>query len=277
MRKDFLALLGHLVAQPRLRIIVTLRADFYARAIEEPSLARLLRRDRGTFPLDPPGMSAILQMIIRPAEAAGVELEDGLAQCLLDDAGEGPGAMALIAFTLNQLYQKEQGSRYLSIHAYEDFGGVQGAVQKRAETALQGLAVNCDIALPRLFAHLVEVNEQEIATRRRAPQSLLQGDVKTVADALTEARLLVSGEGEERQPTMEVAHETVLSGWERLSQWVLEHAEALRTRRDLERVATEWLKAGYHSSALRTGKLLQRYLSAAEPRSTTAGDYLAAC
>ncbi|MCP5082516.1 MAG: ATP-binding protein, partial [Alphaproteobacteria bacterium] len=31
-RKDFLALLGNIAALPRLRIIVTLRADFYARA-----------------------------------------------------------------------------------------------------------------------------------------------------------------------------------------------------------------------------------------------------
>lgn len=276
-RKGFLALLDHLVAQPHVRIIVTLRADFYARAIEEPSLARLLRRDRGTFPLDPPGMSAIHQMIIRPAEAAGVELQDGLAQRLLDDAGAGPGAMALIAFTLNQLYQREQSSGYLSIDAYEAFGGVQGAVQKRAETALQGLPVNSDIALPKLFAHLVEVNEQEVATRRRAPQSLLQDDVKTVADALTEARLLVTGEGEDKQPTLEVAHETVLSGWERLRQWIRDHAEALRARRDLEHAASEWDKSGRHGSALRTGRLLQRYLRAAEPRSTEANGYLAAC
>jgi len=101
--------------------------------------------------------------------------------------------------------------------------------------------------------------------------------VKTVADALTEARLLVTGEGEDKQPTLEVAHETVLNGWHILNDWIQEHAEALRARRDLERVAIEWKKSGYHGSALRTGKLLLRYLSAAEPRSTEANDYLTAC
>jgi hypothetical protein len=169
-------------------------------------------------------------MIIRPAEAAGVELQDGLAQRLLADAGEGPGAMALIAFTLNQLYQREQRSRYLSIKAYENSGGVKGAVQKRAETALQGLHLDLDSVLPKLFTNLVEVNEQEVATRRRAPQALLKGDVMTAANALTDARLLVSGEGENNLPVLEVAHETVLSGWERLHQWILVHAAALRAR-----------------------------------------------
>ena len=215
-RQHFLALLEHLVTLPRIRCIATLRADFYARAIEESTLANLLRQDRGTFPLDPPDMSAILQMIIRPAEAAGVELEDGLAQRLLKDAGDGPGAMALIAFTLEQLYQREQSSRYLSIKAYENAGGVKGAIQNRAEFALKGLPVNVDSALPILFTNLIEVNEQEVATRRRAPLSLLQDDVKTVADALTEARLLVTGKGADDQPMIEVAHETILSSWEPL-------------------------------------------------------------
>lgn len=276
-RNDFLALINHIVTQPDVRIIVTLRADFYARAIKESILANLLRQDRGTFPLDPPGVAAILQMIIRPAEAAGIELEEGLVQRLLNDAGEGPGAMALIAFTLNQLYKGEKNSAFLSIKAYEAFGGVQGAVQKRAETALQGLHVNLDNVLPKLFAHLVEVNEQEVATRSRALKSLLLDDEKIVADALTKARLLVSGEGKDQQATLEVAHETVLIGWLRMDQWIRDHAETLRARRDLKQVATEWDKSGRQNSALRTGKLLQRYLGSAEPLSAIADDYLQAC
>jgi len=275
--KDFVSLLQSVVAIPKLRVIVTLRADFYARAIEEPALAGLLRRDRGTFPLDPPSLSAIHQMIIRPAEAAGVELEEGLAQRLLNEAGEGPGAMSLIAFTLHQLYEKEKSSGFLSISAYEALGGVQGAVQKRAESALQGLRFDLDKVLPILFANLVEVNEQEVAARRRAPQSQLSGDVMVAAYALTEARLLVTGKGENNQPVLELAHEIVLYGWERMRQWIRDHARALRARRDLERAAAEWAKSGRHSSALRSGKLLHRYLSAAAPRSTTANDYLVAC
>ena len=132
--------MGNIVALPRLHIIVTLRADFYARAIAEATLAKLLRRDRGTFPLDPPSTSALHEMIIRPAEAAGVELQTGLAQRLLDDAGAGPGAMALIAYTLHELYQQEQATGTLNIDAYASFGGVQGAVQKRAEAAPAGSA-----------------------------------------------------------------------------------------------------------------------------------------
>lgn len=276
-RSDFFALLEKIVTQPHMRVIVTMRADFYALAIEEPILAKLLRRNRSTFPLDPPGIGAIHEMIIHPAEAAGVELEEGLAQRLLDDAGEGPGAMAVIAFTLNRLYEREQDSCCLSIKAYDEIGGVKGAIEKRAEKALKGLPANKDTILPELFAHLIEVNEQGVATRRRAQQSQLQGDVKLVAKALTDARLLVTGKGKEDKPTLEIAHETVLAGWRRMGEWIPRHAEALRARHDLEQVAAEWDNSGRNRSALRSGKLLRHYLGAAKPHSDTAKLYLQKC
>ena len=276
---DFLKLLEHLVSLPRIRAVVTLRADFYATAIAQPILANLLRQDRGTFPLDLPGTGAIHQMITRPAEAAGVELEDGLASKLLDEAGRGPGAMALIAYTLNQLYEQGQHSRHLTITAYERLGGVNGAIQQRANTALAGFdkRLDLDIILPKLFAHLVEVNEQEVATRRRALQKDFKEDLNPLTAALVDARLLVSGQGEQNQATLEVAHETVLNGWDRLRLWILDFAKSLRLRRDLELVAGEWGKANRPKAGLRTGNLLKGYLTAAEPRSATANAYLKAC
>ena len=278
-RQDFLTLLEHVVTLPRIRAIATLRADFFERAIQEPVFANLLRQDRSTFPLDPPGIGAIHQMIIRPAEAAGVELEEGLAQRLLEEAGSGPGAMALIAYTLNQLYEREQSSRYLSLASYDSFGGVKGSVQQRANSALAGLPkpIKTNSVLPKLFSHLVEVNEQEVATRRRASQAILRDDVKLVADRLTDARLLVSSKGEHDQPMLEVAHEIVLSGWNALRQWIMSDSSALRARRDLELAANEWNNTGRPASALRTGTLLKRYENAAEPHSKTAAEYLAAC
>jgi hypothetical protein len=48
-RNDFLITLAHWLALPGIRAIVTLRADFYARAIAKATLAKLLRQDRCTF------------------------------------------------------------------------------------------------------------------------------------------------------------------------------------------------------------------------------------
>jgi formylglycine-generating enzyme required for sulfatase activity len=276
-RKPFLDLLAAAAALPRLRVIVTLRADFYAQAVAEPVLAALLRRDRGTFPLDPPGPGALLEMIEGPAQAAGLELEAGLADQILEDAGTAPGALALTAFALHALYQEAGGSGRLTRDAYRAIGGVAGAVRRRAEEVLGRLEGQQDKPLEALFAHLVEVNEQEVATRRRAAKPLAVADAGAVVDALAEARLLVGGKGADDTPTVEVAHEAVLTAWPRLADWIRQNAEAVRARRDLERAAAEWRDAEGAGSALRTGAALKRYRSAAPPRSALAARFLAAC
>lgn len=276
-RKPFLDLLAAAAAMPRLRVIVTLRADFYAQAVAEPLLAALLRRDRGTFPLDPPGPGALLEMIEGPAQAAGLELEEGLADRILVDAGTEPGALALTAFALQALHKEAGRSGRLTLDAYRRIGGVAGAVRRRADAVLGRLEGQQDKHLDALFAHLVEVNEKEVATRRRATKAQAVADAGAVVDALAEARLLVGGRGAEDTPTLEVAHEAVLTAWPRLADWIEQNAEAVRARRDLERAAAEWQDAKGAGSALRTGAALKRYRSAAPPRTALAERFLRAC
>ncbi len=276
-RERFLDWLHATSVLPSLRIVATLRADFYARAVREPVLASLLRRDRGSFPLDPPGPAALQEMIAGPARTAGLALEQGLVRQLLDDAGNNPGALALVAFTLHELYLKGGSAGRLTLSDYREIGGVSGAVRRRAEAVLGRLGAEVERGLDGLFTHLVEVNEQEVATRRRASKSRLeQGDGRLV-DALTDAHLLVAGKGEGDAPTVEVAHEALLTAWPRLERGMEAHAESLRARRDLERAAIEWDTAGRPGSALRIGPLLKRYRGSAEPRSETSLAYLAAC
>ena len=57
--------------------MVTLRADFYAHCTKWEPLVRLLR-DGGSYPLGLPGPQALAEMITRPAQAAGLEFDDGL-------------------------------------------------------------------------------------------------------------------------------------------------------------------------------------------------------
>lgn len=275
----FLERLAEWLKLPRIRCIVTLRSDFYPRAIESPMLAELLRQDRSSFPLAPPGVGALYDMITRPAEAAGLTLEAGLPERLLDDAGGDAGAMPMIAYTLSQLYARSQGAPQLTLAAYQAFGGVQGAMQQSAETALQSFSPKLvESALPELFTRLVEVNEQGIATRRRTTRTALEdAQVLAIADALTQARLLVSSADHKQQAILEVAHETLFNGWKRLEAWIKAQIPALKARRNLEHVAEEWNANSRPGNALRTGKLLQTYLSAATPRSAFAEAYLTAC
>jgi hypothetical protein len=65
-----------------------------------PDLAPLLQAPAALFPPAKPGPVALAEMINRPAERAGLEMELGLADEILKDAGTDPGVLPLMAFCL---------------------------------------------------------------------------------------------------------------------------------------------------------------------------------
>ncbi|HEY7493792.1 MAG TPA: hypothetical protein VIH59_22130, partial [Candidatus Tectomicrobia bacterium] len=99
--RRFIAMLARAARSSRLRTVLTLRADFYHRCVDYPNLAALLRA--GTFPLAAPDLPALLEMITGPAAVAGLTFQDGLAGRILRDTGSDPGALALLAFALDEL------------------------------------------------------------------------------------------------------------------------------------------------------------------------------
>jgi formylglycine-generating enzyme required for sulfatase activity len=276
----FLDQLAGLVKLPGVRVVVTLRADFYPRAMEVPALTELLR-GQGTFPLSTPGVGALHEMITRPALAAGLELEDGLTEHILDETGTEAGALSLMAFALYRLYEQDKNTGCLSLNEYHAIGGVAGAIRQRAEDALKrvGSDAESDKALDYIFEKLIEVDKHEVATRSRATRTEIGSGQREnrLVDALIEARLLVSDNGDAESGTVEVAHEAVLTKWPRLQKWIEAHASELRAKRDLDRAAKEWREAGKPKwNGLPSGSIVKRYRKAPSP-TALASEYLDAC
>ena len=236
----FIAWLDQAAQTERIRVVATLRADFYHRCVEWPALAELLRT--GSYPLAAPGPGALHEMITRPAERAGLMFENGLAERILDDTGTEPGALALLAFALAELYKAKTTEGRLTWTAYEDFNRVQGAIAKRAEDIFNTLDADARAALGDVFRELVEVDEGGVATRRRAARHQVTRSLAserfinrfTQADA----RLLVTSGTDE--PTVEVAHEALLRSWPRLVEWIKSVRDDLHLRSQLQRDAVTW-------------------------------------
>lgn len=241
-RAAFVEMIVEALSVQRLRIVVTLRADFYHRCVEWGSLARLL--ESGTFPLSAPKRDALREMIERPAERAGLLFEKGLPLRILDDTGDEPGNLALMAYTLDELYHACKDAGQLTHEAYENLGGVQGAIGERAEVAFGSLSSESQATLPFVFRELVEVDERGIATRRRAfLDEVIRNDNAATGfliDTLTQARLLVQSRGENDRPVLEVAHEALLRSWPRLSTWIADTQDDLRLLHQFREAAKEW-------------------------------------
>jgi hypothetical protein len=104
-------------------LALTLRADFYGKAIEQSrGLSDMLQQ--GQVNLGPMEPEELREAVTRPAEAAGLELEPGLVDTLLEDVRAQPGALPLLEFALTLLWERRDGRR-LTNTAYSTMGGLK--------------------------------------------------------------------------------------------------------------------------------------------------------
>jgi HEAT repeat protein len=226
------------------RFVVTVRSDFYHRCVEIPALAALL--ENGQFPLSTP-TSTLIDMITRPAERAGLRFEEGLAGRILDDTGKHPGALPLLAYTLDELCRTSRDTKVLGEAAYERLGGVRGAIGTRAEDVFQHRLDDATRGtFNRVFRELVEIDEQGQVARRRVPLSTVATDehARRLIDVCTEARLLVQSGEPGEESVVSAAHEALFGSWARLRDWIELTKDDLRLLRRVRAAAREWSDAG---------------------------------
>ncbi|TWB31213.1 winged helix-turn-helix domain-containing protein [Nitrospirillum viridazoti] len=263
-RQQFLAALDRLARGGQVMVIAACRNDFYPDVVGEPLLMEA-KAAGGHFDLMPPSRAEIGQMIRLPAEIAGLSFggdTDGrerLDDLLCEAAAHSPDALPLLQYTLQQLYLLRSPTRELTLAAYRDLGGIEGAIGRRAETTLEGLSAGAQAALPRIFSLIVALSAIDDAVRGVLARwsDLRSDDERALVQALVDERLFVSrvsgGEA-----VFGVAHEALLRQWPRAVSWIAEHRQALRVRSQLEGLARQWAAEGRRSDRLlRRGKPLE--------------------
>jgi tetratricopeptide (TPR) repeat protein len=252
-REKFVEALRALVASGRVWVLATLRSDFYPRSTELPALVEL-KEGSGQYDLLPPTAGEIGQMIRRPARLAGLSFEEReatgarLDDTLRDAAAQNPEALPLLQFTLEELYSARSDQEELTFAAYEELGGVGGALAQRAEAAFGSLKPEVQTALPSVLSRLVTVGADAGAgaTRQRAlleafPEA---GPERALVDRFVEARLCVTDRDEQGRAVVSVAHEALLEHWPRLREWLEHNRELLRMRERLDAAAQQWEAEG---------------------------------
>jgi serine/threonine protein kinase/ABC-type sugar transport system substrate-binding protein len=245
----------------RVRIIVTLRADFYDRPLHYPEFGEMLRsRMETVLPL---GAQALERAIAGPAERVGVQFEEGLVASIVAEMNYQTGALPLLQYALTELFEHREG-RLLTHKAYQEIGGAVGALAKRAEALYIDLLPEAQAAARQMFLRLVTLGEGVEDTRRRAARSELlaittDSDLMDdVIDTYADYRLLtLDNEPGTRAPTVELAHEAILREWERLRAWLNESRDEIRLQRQLAHAAEEWRGAKQDSSFLLRGARLE--------------------
>jgi WD40 repeat protein/class 3 adenylate cyclase len=268
-RTQFLALLERAVADPhaRLRIVVTLRADFYDRPLLYSGFAELLRDY--VEALVPLKADEFERAIAGPAERVGAKFEPGLLAELVADVADEPGALPLLQYALTELFERREGSM-LTADAYSAIGGISGALAGRAEEIYGGLGEPAQEASRQLFLRLVTLGEGAEDTRRRVERTELASmevDQVALEEAIQEfgAWRLLSFDRDPRSgtPTIEVAHEALMREWSRFRRWIDNGREQVRLHRRLATAAREWEGADREASYLLRGSNLAQFESLA--------------
>lgn len=264
-RVQFLNILAAAARDPRsqLRIITTLRADFYDRPLLYSGFGELVRES--TEVVLPMSRQELEQAIVEPAERAGLGLESGLVTAIMLDVGDQPGTLPLLQFALTELYERREG-RWLTTQAYSDIGGVSGALARRADELYGQLDANGQKTARQMFLRLVTLNEGAEDTRRRVRIDellSLQGDdqmMQKVIDLFGKYRLLTfDRDPATRTPTVEVAHEALIRQWQQLRAWLQKDREGMRIQRRLTAAAEDWLNTSKDPSYLASGSRLDQF------------------
>ncbi len=247
----------------RVRIVTTLRADFYDRPLAYRGFAELVRaRTEPVVPLTPEELE---RAISGPAQNAGVTVEPSLVAQVVADVSEQPGALPLLQYALTELFDGRSDGA-LTAQAYREIGGVSGALARRAEQLFEATDAAGKQAAEQLFLRLVALGEGTEDTRRRVSRSELDRmgvdgrAVDSVIDSFARRRLLsLDRDPETREPTVEVAHEALLREWDRLHAWIDAARDDLRTERRLAAAAAEWEAGGRDPSFLLRGSRLEQF------------------
>ena len=249
---------------PSVIAIFAIRSDSYDALEHAKPLEELAQ---STLPLLPMPRGAYKGVIEGPARrfaAAGgmLTIEPQLTLRLLEDLDKGGGgdALPLLAFTLEQLFLDYRRSGALRLTNYEDFGGLNGAIDAAIERAFAHADSDPRISQDRkareallrrgLIPWLAGIDPDSKSPRRNiAQRSEIPEEARPPIDLLVEERLLATNVqaaknpqtgAESRIATIEPAHEALLRQWGLLQGWLEEDFGLLVTLEGIKRAARDW-------------------------------------
>ena len=123
-------------ADSHVTIVVAVRADFYGHCAAVPGLAGLLAANHVL--VGPMRQDELRRAIELPAHRGGLRLEPGLSAAMIGEVADQPGGLPLLSCALLESWQHRHG-RTMTLAAYQQAGGVRGAVARLAERAWRSL------------------------------------------------------------------------------------------------------------------------------------------
>lgn len=240
-------------------VFFILRADYYSEIVAEPILRELVVADQ--LLVGPMSRPELEQAILKPAQRVGLAFEPGLLELILDEVADEPGALPLLQFVLQLLWER-QSQGFLTHAAYQSFGGLHKALSWQADNCLSRLSEHEQELARSIFSGLIQIGRRGTQDTRRTavfeelvPASAGPEDVQTVVQKLVDARLVTTRD-EGGRHTITLAHEKLIDVWPWLKRLVDENREVIALQNEITNDAKEWEEHGRDPSYLYLGARL---------------------
>jgi formylglycine-generating enzyme required for sulfatase activity len=242
-RHRFSEVIAQGVADPRLYLLMSMRADFLGELQKDEPLFKVHRK----IDVPPLRETELRAVVNRPAELLSARFEpsglvDIITRRAAEDSVKDVGALPLLSYTLDDMWTQmvKRGDGLLRLPAQSfELGGV---LVDRADTFLAKHPKSQD-ELRRIFTlKLATVREGEEPTRRLAARSEFTNEEWRLVSELADHpnRLLVTATPEGGEAYAEVAHEAIFRRWDKLRNWIATEREFLAWRTGLEAARRAW-------------------------------------
>ena len=242
-RRRFSALLAEGLADPRLRALMSLRADFLGALQNDPPLYGVHEK----IDVPPLREAELREAVSRPAELLSARFETDalaadIAQRTAEESTKDAGALPLLSYLLDdmwtQMVRRGDGVLRLPARAME-LGGV---LADRANAFLARYPKAEDALRRILTLKLATVREDGEPTRRLARRSEFSDEEWRLISDLADHpnRLVVTATPEGGETYAEVAHEAIFRRWDKLREWIAAEREFLVWKSKLETARRSW-------------------------------------
>ncbi|MFP4320790.1 MAG: caspase domain-containing protein, partial [Phormidium sp.] len=275
-----------------LRVVITIRDDFLGKCAEYPQLLKLINQNKQI--VGPMNEGELRNAISQPTKKLGWEIPRDLETEMVKDVQNSPGSLPLLQYVLQQMVERRHNhGQKVTVKTYQEIGGVQKALQNRANKVYYQTLSSEQQAITRsIFLKLTQLLENSKPIARQVRKSELTDlpyppeEVETVLEKLEAARLIVTselearGNPEEKITVVDVAHESLISNWKQLERWVEENFEAKRQEEDIQAKARDWEDKGKRREGLLRGldlaevELFEREHSQTFPLSPLAREFV---
>ena len=278
VQESYTQLLGRLVLDADVHVLLSMRDDFLIHCHRYASLAPLFS---DLTALGPPTGAALRRALVQPALKCGYRFEDeAIVEEMLAQVEGERGALPLVAFAMAKLWDRRDRERgMLTQAAYQEIGGVGGALAQHAEAILEHIGEHRAPMVRELLRNLVTAQGTRATLDRDELLSVFSSHATAdagrgvsprqraaeVLDALVDARLLTSYEPPTVDPDdaghrrIEIVHESLLTSWPRLVRWQTQDQDGAQLRDQLRQAARLWDERGRPEDLLWTGTSFREY------------------